>query len=211
MPEPSSSGVRRPSLRPDPSNIVAWIRLASRRRPGRVALAAALALGAFQVNARAEDRAERARRAWGEHETVWVATSPIDAGAVIHPDAVAPRQLPRAALPDDAATSSPVGRRTAVALAAGESIRSARLAGRGPIAAQLADDEGAIGLTVAAPHVVPGDIVDLHSQLTGERVAAGARVLRVDDDVPVVAVAEADLAALVRTFTTGDVVAVVVG
>ncbi len=52
--------------------------------------------------------------------------------------------------------------------------------------------------------------MDLHALLTGAVVATNTRVLEIVEGAPVVAVSDADLDAVMRAFTTGDVVAVLV-
>ena len=76
------------------------------------------------------------------------------------------------------------------------------------LASHLDPDAGAIRLDHQATHLRPGDTVDLYALLTGAIVATGAEVLAVDDGRPIVAVARDEIPAVVRTFTTGDVVAV---
>lgn len=205
------SEMPRPDSRADVRSIVARVRRFSRRRSGRLVLATVLIGAAVQVVSGLGRDAAETERAWGEIDVVWVATAPVAAGAVITGDTAAPQRLPRIAVPVDAVFDSPLGRRAAVPLAPGEVLREARLGAGGPLAVQLRADEGAIALPSGAPHLRPGDLVDLHALLTGDRVAAAARVLEVEDGIAIVAVADDDLGPVVRTFTTGDVVAVVVG
>ncbi len=53
-----------------------------------------------------QQRLERARRSWSDPVTVWVATTALAPGEAVLAE---PRQLPRAALPDGAATIDPAG------------------------------------------------------------------------------------------------------
>jgi SAF domain len=152
-------------------------------------------------------------RAWRPIEGIWVAAVDLDAGATIAPGDVAVTVLPAAALPRDPVPDSPVGRRLRDPLAAGEIIRVGRLTdgAGGPLVARLPADHGGLRLRTPAPHLRVGDLVDLYTLLDGERVAARAEVVSLDEDLPTVAVATGDLPAVIRALTTGDVVPVVVG
>lgn len=183
-----------------------------RSRRLRVALVMLGALAAGLSVDLALDRAERARARWEPAVTVWVAHRDVAAGTRLGSDDVGPTALPVAALPADAATVDPAGRRTSVDLAPGEIVREARLRETaGATAAGLPAGTGAVALPAPAPHLTPGDVVDLLALLDGRRVATAAVVVAVVDDHPVVAVADDDLASVVATFTTGDVVPVLVG
>ncbi len=174
-------------------------------------LAVALLLGA-RLDA-AIGAADAAERAWRPVDEVWVAVADLDAGVEITPDDVRPARLPSAALPRDPVTENPVGRRLRDAVAAGEIIRIGRLTDGtdGTLVALLPADHGGVRLQSPAPHLRVGDVVDLYARLDGERVAARAEVVSIDDDLPTVAIATADLPAVIGAFTTGDVVPVVVG
>jgi Flp pilus assembly protein CpaB len=78
-------------------------------------------------------RATRAAHAWGSQRSVWVVQHAVAAGGVISAMAVQRVRLPRGVVPDGAldAATSPVGEATRVALAPGEVVLTARLAGRG--------------------------------------------------------------------------------
>lgn len=201
----------RPSTIADPRALAAALRVTARSRRVRVVVAFGLALVLTQLTRHADDRAAEMERAWEPAAEVWVATTPIEAGTLLTDANTAPRRLPSVALPTDAVTASPTGRRSAVALAEGEILRDDRLGGGGPIASQLHPDEGIVTLSADAAHLAPGDTVDLYALLTGDVVARRARVIEVDTGIAVVAVPRTVLSAVVRTFTTGDVIAVLVG
>lgn len=188
-------------------------RLLRRSRWPRILLVAAtaLVLGGLVEHERA--RAVTAASAWGAGEAVWVATRELPAGVPIDETDVERRILPRGALPSDAVHDSPVDLRLRDAVTAGEILRSARLTGPevGLLAARLPAGTGGVQLRTVAPHLGIGDIVDLHTLLDGIPVTRGAEVVGIDDDVPTVAVVTADIDAVIRAFTTGDVVPVVVG
>lgn len=205
-----SEPVRPPAIA-GPRALVGALRVSARSRRVRVVVALGLTLVLAQVARHADDRAAETQRAWEPSADVWVATTAVDAGTLLTDANTAPRRLPAAALPADAITGSPTGRRSAVDLAPGEILRDARLGGAGPLASQLLPDEGIVTLTADAAHLTAGDTVDLYALLTGDMVARRARVIEVDTGIAVVAVPEAVLPAVVRTFTTGDVIAVLVG
>jgi len=159
------------------------------------------------------ERIRAIEASWGESRLTWVANREVGAGDAIGDADVVSRELPLAALPDDAAIDSPVGQRLTEAVATGEIIRTGRLSDRAAseTASQVEVGHGALALTSAAPHLEPGDRVDLYALLTGEVVARNARVIRVVDGQPVVTVEQRSLAAVIVAFTTGDVVPVLVG
>ena len=142
---------------------------------------------------------------------MWVTIAPVDAGETLHSELVASRELPLITLPDDAARTSPEGRRSTVGRAAGEILRVGRLADGTGLAALVPPGHGAVSLREPADHLAAGNLVDLHALLTGAVVATNTRVLEIVEGAPVVAVSDADLDAVMRAFTTGDVVAVLVG
>lgn len=200
----------RPTSTVRPRLLLGAARHATRRRPFRLAVTLLLAAALVHASGRADDRAAARARAWGTTETVWVVAAPVPAGATLGADDVDRRPLPAIALPTDAASDSPIGRRTSVDLATGEIVRDGRLGRGGPLAAQLRDDEGLVTLTAPADHLAAGDHVDLHALLTGDVVARRVRVVQVDAGVAMVAVPLPTLPAVIRTFTTGDVVPVLV-
>jgi len=157
-------------------------------------------------------RVAAAENLWGDRHSVWIATSTIEAGQVIRTADVVRRDLPLASLPADAANDSPVGRRLRDTVISGEIIRSGRLSDNNSseTASQVGAGRGAIALAVAAPHLEPGDRVDLYALLSGELVAADARVIRVIDERPVIAIEQASIRAVIQAFTMGDVVPVLV-
>lgn len=111
--------------------------------------------------------ATRAAAAWGQEREVWVVQRALDAGDVIGPTAVRRVRLPRGVIPDGAlaATSSPVGEGTRVALAPGEIVLTARLAGRGAhgVAAMVRPGFRAVSLPYddQMPQLRVGDRVDV--------------------------------------------------
>jgi pilus assembly protein CpaB len=196
--------------RPDP----AALRLAIRRsRWPRVVLVLIVAMGVGGYLDRTVGEAAEAAEAWAPLTDTWVAATDLAAGITLGPADVVRRPLPAAALPRDPVRESPVGRRLHDDLVAGEVVRDGRLAdgATGPLAARLPEGAGGVRLLSPAPHLAAGDVVDLYALLNGERVARGAEVISMDDDLPTVAVAGAELPAVVRAFTTGDVVPVLVG
>lgn len=195
----------------DPRTLIGAVRVAGRSRPARLAVALVLALVLAQLGRHADDRAAARERAWEPAADVWVATAAIDAGTLLTDANTAARRLPAIALPADALTTAPEGRRSAVDLAEGEILRDERLGGAGRLASQLRPDEGLVTLGADAAHLSAGDLVDLYALLTGDVVARRARVVDVEEGRALVAVAESVLPAVIRTFTTGEVVAVLVG
>ena len=177
-------------------------------------MVAALLIVASLVGLRAElGRSDAVREAWGPRVTVWTAAADLEAGHVLTgPDVVA-LSLPPAALPHDPATDAPHGRRLVDAVGRGEILRVGRIQGADPSVdgARVAAGRGGIALSTPAPHLEIGDRVDLYGLIDGGLVAAGARVVELTDDVPVVTVADHEIGAVIRAFTIGDLIPVLTG
>lgn len=185
-------------------------------------LVAAVALTAGLAADAAADR-----RAWGETTAVVVVRRPVPAGAVVGPDDIATRDLPRALVPAGSvpapeAPTVAIGRVAATDLAAGEVLLATRLApeafssgrGVGPRGRTLA-----VPLDLPAPPVEAGDRVDLLAPAAGTEPALGAAppavvvaeeavVVGVDDATLVVAVAGPDVPEVVAALLQHTVVAV---
>ncbi|MEZ5247540.1 MAG: SAF domain-containing protein [Acidimicrobiales bacterium] len=176
---------------------------------------AALLILASLVALRAEHQAAaRLRAEWGPHVAAWTVVTDLESGHVLAESDLVTRLLPPAALPADAVTVAPVGGRLLDSVGEGEIVRAGRVDGvdEASDGSHLGSGRGAVALSSAAPHLEVGDRVDLYGLLDGDLVAAGAVVVDVTDDrVPVVAVDDGDLPAVIRAFTTGDVVPVVTG
>jgi Flp pilus assembly protein CpaB len=173
---------------------------------------ATLLIVASIVLLRAEQRGAAALRdQWGPTVTAWTVVADLDSGHVLGQGDLAMRRLPPAALPADAVATAPYGRRLLDPVGEGEIVRAGRVDGGdpGPSGSRLGSGRGAVALTMPAPHLEIGDRVDLYGLLDGDIVAADAEVVDVTHEVPVVAVDDRDLPAVIRAFTTGDVVPVV--
>lgn len=159
------------------------------------------------------DRTAEVRSRWATTTPVWVAGSDLDAGHLLREEDLVSRRLPPAALPTDAAHEPPFGRRLRDSLGEGEIVRLGRLDDSAGSAngSRVGTDRGAIALNSMADHLTIGDRVDLFGLLDGHVVAADAHVIDMADGFPVVAVDVADLPAVIRAFSIGDVVPVLVG
>lgn len=204
---PKAGGPLRSSWRL--TDIRRWLGVSRIPRLAAVVLVAVV-LGHSVQQARTHADATRAR--WTATPT-WVTTTALEAGQRLAPDDIEVRDLPAAAAPTDAVRHDPVGRRARDDLAAGEILREARLRtdDRSRLAAVLPDRAGVVLLDDAAPHLSPGDRVDLHGRIDGRRIAPGAEVVAIIDDVPAVAVDSDDLPRLVVALSVGGVVAILVG
>ena len=213
MTRPQATPTRpRPPTRFPAVTTAPW-RAARHHRHARSVIAALLIVASL-VGLRAEHRRNDALRdAWGRSVTVWTAAADLDAGHVLTGDDLVARSLPPAALPDDPATDAPHGHRLVDAVGRGEILRVGRIQGDDPAVdgSRVATGRGGIALSAPAPHLELGDRVDLYGLLDGDRVAAGARVVDLTDGVPVVTVADHEIGAVIRAFTTGDVVPVLTG
>lgn len=208
MPEPGRPPVVDPLAR------VTSLRSALRRsRLPRLVLVvvAGWAIGSGLASTHAEAR--QARAAWGSEVTVWVVRRDLPAGVVIGPGDIEPRRLPVAVVPPGVAERDPTGRRIRDPLVEGEPVHAARLAGArvGAVAARLPDGTAAITLAHDGALLAIDDRVDLHSLVSGSRLARAAEVLAVDETRFTAAVRRDEIAAVVRALTTGGVVPVVTG
>lgn len=163
-------------------------------------------------------RVDSAAARWGDLRPVVVATSDIAAGDEIAPGDVTVEERPAALLPDDAVDEVPVGRRASADIAAGEPIVATRVApgGTGRLAALLPPRTRglAVPLDRARIAVEVGDVVDLLATfdptLAGDgdptfTVAAGARVIAVEEEAVTVAVAEREAAPVAFALAHGVV------
>ena len=166
------------------------------------------------VGLRAEHRSAAAvRDEWGPIVTAWIVVTDLETGHVLSEHDVVSRRLPPAALPADAVAVAPHGRRLLDPVGEGEIVRVGRVDGGDPLTggSRVGQGRGAVALSAPSPHLEIGDRVDLYGLFDGDIVASDAEVVDLADGVPVVAVDDHDLPAVIRAFTTGDVVPVVKG
>lgn len=174
-------------------------------------LTLALAAGTAVIVQRLTTDAAEARQRWGDTRPTLVVTHPVAAGERLSEANAAVRELPLALRPDGALEAMPAAPAPAVAtaLATGEIVTAARLgrAGRSELAGLLPD--ATRGVAVVVPDglaLVPGDVVDVVAA-TGV-VAHAATVVRVAEQVAVLAVSEAQAPIVARATTDGDAVVV---
>lgn len=202
----------RPSPQPplSPTAVVRRVRHDRRTRPVVALVLVALSL----IGAGAEhDRLRTARQEWGPATTTWIARDALAAGHLLAEVDVVARRLPPVAVPVDAVAESPVGRRLTEAVGAGEVLQNTRLSDGGTSAngSRVGNGRGAVALSTTPTPLDVGDVVDLYALLDGTIVATGAEVIAVTDQIPLVAVDHDDLGAVIRSFSLGDVVPVLVG
>lgn len=172
------------------------------RRWPRLAVAAGLIIMATQPLVAAQRQSENVAAGWAGAEA-WVVRDEIAAGAAISAAAVTRLPVPRLLRPVDAVTESPIGRTSGVRLVAGEIVRTTDMA-------TMPHNTGAIELQVPARHLTIGDTVDLYDLLSGDPVATGATVIELHDQLPTIAITTAEVGAVVRSLTNGEVVPVLV-
>lgn len=174
---------------------------------------AALLIFASILGLRAEQaRTTAMREQWGPMITAWVAAADFEAGHLLSEGDLEARLLPPAAVPPDAVADPPHGSRLADPVGRGEIVRAARIRG-GDISvngSRVGPGRGAVALNSAAAHLEVGDRVDLYGLLDGVRVADDTEIITITDGFPVVAIDDSDLAGVIRAFTVGDVVPVLV-
>jgi len=205
----------RPAPLPARRAISSLVVLAARRfRLVRWAVAgsAVLVLTLSVTNARA--RANAAESRWADVRTVWVADSDLGAGQLITDSGTHRVELPAAAIPRDAATTSPVGRRLHDDVAEGEILRDGRLAdgSTSEAAALLAPRSRGITLRIDdGSGLTVGDRVDLLALVDGRPLAANAVVVATDDrGWATFSVSEARVSAVVSEISVGGVMPVLV-
>ncbi len=209
MPDPA-----RPSSRITPGFVMAAIQARLRQWQAVrwvAALAAAAALAGVVSHARAE--AAEAKTQWGTVEPVWMATRPLGAGDTLERGDAVLRGLPRAAVPDDAMRTDPLGLRSRVDVAAMEILRLPRLdpSGGGAVAARLPEREVAITLAVDDDIFAINDRVDLHALSTGLPLSIDATIVAISDGRATVSVGRAEMSGIVSELSRGGVVVVLSG
>lgn len=212
---------RSPVPRPRPSLL-----LALRRRPRLwwlVAAVAAAGAGALVVGA--VDRAEAARRAWGEAVPVVVVQRARAAGETLASGDVAVEDRPAAVVPDGALRELEPGAVLRADVVAGEVLVAERLAGAGTSGPVARMPPGTRAVAVPAepgmvPPVQPGDHVDvlavtaLDASGTGARgqvLVARALIVAVDERTVTVAVPERDAPRVASALAVGAVVLALAG
>jgi len=212
---------RSPVPRPRPSLL-----LALRRRPRLWWLVAALAAaGAGALVVGAVDRAEAARRAWGEAVPVVVVQRARAAGETLASGDVAVEDRPAAVVPDGALRELEPGAVLRADVIAGEVLVAERLAGAGTSGPVARMPAGTRAVAVPAepgmvPPVQPGDHVDvlavtaLDASGTGARgqvLVARALVVAADERTVTVAVPERDAPRVASALAVGAVVLALAG
>lgn len=212
---------RSPVPRPRPSLL-----LALRRRPRLwwlVAAVAAAGAGALVVGA--VDRAEAARRAWGEAVPVVVVQRARAAGETLASGDVAVEDRPAAVVPDGALRELEPGAVLRADVVAGEVLVAERLAGAGTSGPVARMPPGTRAVAVPAepgmvPPVQPGDHVDVLAVTALDASGTGARgqvlvsralIVAVDERTVTVAVPERDAPRVASALAVGAVVLALAG
>ncbi len=185
---------------------------ARRSRWPRLVLTAAVGLGLGLWLVGIYDSATTARAQWQTEINGWVVTRDLEAGTTLGADDLAATGLSTSGTPHDATLLNPVGLTVRDSMAAGEIVRDGRLTSvSGRLAAQLGEASGALTIATDKTPLVPGDLVDLHGLIDGNRLATDARVIEVDEGFVTVAVADQQIRAVIQSLTVGGVVPVLVG
>lgn len=189
-------------------------------------IAGAAALAAGLVASSVVDRAEAARRAWGETAAVVVATRDLAPGDPLGPDVVAVERRPLATVPASALAALPDDRVAAAAIVAGEVVVAERLAGEGLDGAAALLPPGTRAMAIPAdpsltPPVEVGDHVDLVVALPvpaegsgappGFTLVVDALVVAVEEAAVTVAVPRDDTSRVAVALGAGAVTLALVG
>jgi pilus assembly protein CpaB len=190
-----------------------------RRRPAPFWLAAvALSVVTGATVARLVGDAAAAADRYGGLRPALVATTDLEAGAVLGPGDAEVRDLPAAFLPAGALAQPVDGAVLAAAVLAGEPIVEARLAPAGTSAVAARLPPGARGVAVpTGPGALPlavGDVVDVLATMAAEPtfpVAVGATVVDVGPDAATIAVEPGEASRVAYALTAGAVTLVLSG
>ena len=147
---------------------LAWIRLMVARHPWTywlvvVALAGAVGLSA----ARAVARVDAARRSWGQQQSVWTASVPIEPG---QPVTAERHEVPLAVVPASAVLDIPPDAIATQRVGAGEIITDSDVSATGT-AALVPDGWVAFVVPASVDHFAVGDHLDVYS--VDQLIAAG--------------------------------------
>lgn len=189
-------------------------------------VAAAASLTAGLLASSVVERAEAARRAWGETTAVVVATRDLAPGDRLDAGALTVEERPLATVPTSALTELPRDRVAAAAIVAGEVVVAERLAGAGLDGAAALLPPGTRAVAIPAdpsltPPVQVGDHVDLVVALAapaegssappGFTLVADALVVAVEDTAVTVAVPRDDTSRVAVALGAGAVTLALVG
>lgn len=209
MPDPIRAAAAAPIRR-----LRGWRIHHRRSRLPRLVLVVAVGLGSGLAVDHALDEAHAARAAWQPGAPVWLLRRDLPAGTVVAADDVALAAVPHHLRPEDATTEDPRGRRLRHPVAAAEILRDARLTDgdRSETAARLGPDRVGLAIEHRGVSLLPGDRVALHALLDGRALTRGqGEVVATGDGQLIVAVDERDVAGVIRSLSTGGVVAVLLG
>jgi len=137
----------------------------------------------------------------------------MDAGRLLTSADIKSVDLPLAALPADASTSNPIGRRLGDAMMRGEIVREGRLANgdTGAVAALLGPLTRGVTIPVDEGSILEvGDRVELLAIVGGQPLAVGAVVIHADGRWATFSVPENRVSAVVNELAVGGVMPVLV-
>ena len=183
-------------MRPMPLPRSLDLGLALRRRPRlRSALSAAMAVACGLAVFATLERAEGARRAWGDGVPVLVAVGDLAPGTRLDASNTRVALLPQPLVPAGALSDLPRDGRLVEAVYEGETIRSERLAARAlsAVAARLPAGTRAMAIPMEAglvPALTIGDRVDVLVAVPAEAAAGGPPGFALAEAVLVVDVTE---------------------
>jgi len=205
------SDLARPNGRITPLFVAAVVRARLRRWQAArwfVAIVAATTLTSLVNDARGD--ATQAQAQWGEVDTVWITTRPIEAGETLNPGDAVEREIPSAAIPHDAVRTDPAGLQLRVEVGAPEILRVARLDpfGGGEVAARLPERSLAITLTVDDDIFAIDDRVDLYALSTGRVLSTGGSIVATNDHRATIAIGRTEMSAVVAELSRGGVAVV---
>lgn len=179
--------------------LLASVRLTLARRPWIYWLAVVSVAGAVGLGAAgALGDVDKARLAWGEQRSIWVAAAAIEPGQPIVTDR---RQVPAAMVPAAAVGSSPANAKAVQRIDAGEIITTGDVSAGGT-AGLVPAGWVAFGVPSPAGRFSTGDHLRVYS---GEVLVASGIVVDSGDDALMVAIPESAAPAMSSALLAGTV------
>jgi hypothetical protein len=183
------------------AHLLARVRLVLARHPWLYWIAVAGLAGIVTMGiVDAMAKVDAARRSWGTQKPVWMATAPIEPGAVITAER---SEVPTAVIPGDAVDASPAGAVAKQHISAGEIVTTADVALSGA-AGLIPDGWVAFAVPESAGHFAAGDHVNVY---TADRLICEGLVVEADDSDAMVAV-PTDTAPAMATAMQSDAVTI---
>ncbi len=204
--------IERPQLTTLRAQVTGFVAKIYRGRASRlvVTIIVGLALGIWLTGL--HQSATQQQQRWQTEISGWVTTRDLPAGSTLQANDVVATRLLKAGSPRDATISNPEGLTLRDAMAEGEIVRDGRLSSaKSELAAQIANDYGAITIPNDGTPLANGDLLDLYALIDGNLLATNTTVINTQEGFVTVAITETQIRQVIVSLTTGGVVPVLVG